>query len=387
MSFWREREFRRIIIVFLIAKLFVVAIAVGTQFAVPAELVHTEKITDNIFLNPFAQYDSTAYLNIAENGYNTNFGGGNYHWYPLYPLLIRSLDFVGYPLAAFLISNIASFLAVTILYLLVRDELGKHHAYKTLLYTMLFPTAFYFTMMYTESLFLFLSASVFYFAKKENWLAVGVFGFLVALTRMQGILLIVPALIIYLRSIGFKMNISSIKKLNRNILFLALIPLGILTFMAYELAITGDALIQFKSAVLFGKYLTWPWAGFEQAIMAMANDTTLINLAYHVYNLFITISFIALVYISYKKLKIEYAAYFGLSVLIILLSSNLFGASRYFLLAFPAFMTLSLIGNRNRTVKYGIIALYAIFIVLSAGFVVLHVTERASFSFLYTPLF
>src|SRR3989338_4886803 len=169
---WKEKEFRRVILLFILVKIFVVAIAISVQFIVPPEITHTQKIT-NWVLNPFAQYDSTAYLDIAQNGYNQAFNGGvgNYHWYPLYPLLIRMFGFVGYPLAAFLIANIASLLAVTILYLLVKHELGKRNAYKTAFYVMLFPTAYYMTMMYTESLFLLLSVSIFYFAKKGNWIA------------------------------------------------------------------------------------------------------------------------------------------------------------------------------------------------------------------------
>lgn len=380
-----NRDFRKVFYIFLLAKAFVIAIAVGTQFFVPEEITHTEMITDNIFLNPFAQYDATAYLDIAENGYRADFGeykAGNYHWYPLYPLLIRALGFMGYPLAAFIISNVASFLAVTMLYLLVREELGKRNAYKTLLYVVLFPTAFYFTMMYTESLFLFLSVAVFYFAKKGNWPIVGVVGFLVTLARMQGLLLLIPVGYIYLRNIKF-----NLRKINKNSLYFLGMPLGIAIFMFYEYLITGNPFIQFKSAVIFGKYLAWPWEGFLQAIRAIALDTTLINISYHIYNMVLTISFIVLLYVSYKKLKPEYTIYYSLSMLVILVSSNLFGITRYMLVAFPAFMALSLIDERNKYIKYGVAAAYVIFVLLAAGFVFLHATQRANLSILYTPLF
>ncbi|MFA4820544.1 MAG: glycosyltransferase family 39 protein, partial [Candidatus Aenigmatarchaeota archaeon] len=344
-----------------------------------------EKVTDNIFLNPFAQYDATAYLYIAEYGYTADFGSyrtGNYHWYPLYPLLIRVFSFIGYPLAAFLIANIASFFAVTMLWLLVRDELGKRAASKTIIYMLLFPTAFYFTMMYTEALFLFLSVSMFYFAKKQNWIAVGIFGFLVSLSRMQGALLLIPVAYMYMRTVDFKLS-----KISRKALYLLGIPVGLATFMFYEYLITGDPLIQFKSAVMFGKQLSLPWTGFEFSLRAIFMDTTLINVAYHVYTLLITVAFIVLAYVSYKKLKHEYTIYYVLSLLIIIVSSNLFGATRYFLMAFPAFMALSLVDDKNKFLKYGIIVVYALFVLLMAGSIVLHVTERISTPILYTPMF
>ena len=389
---WQEKDFRKVIYLFILTKIFVIAIAVSVQFFVPADITHTQKISDNVFLNPFAQYDSTAYLDIAKNGYNGEFanGVGNYHWYPLYPLLIRVFSFIGFDLAAFLIANIASIFAVVMLYLLVKDELGKRNAYRTAFYTLLFPTAYYFTMMYTESLFLLLSLCTFYFAKRENFLAAGVFGFFTSLTRIQGILLFVPIAIIYLRSVGFdyrKFSVSNIKKIRTNSLSLLLIPIGFLTFMLYDLVAFGDAFIQLKSASVFGRHLTPPWEGFLQAINAMINDTTLINLSYHIYNLFITISFIGLIYVCWKKLKPEYTAYYLLTMIILLLGPNLFGMSRYMLIVFPAFMALSTIENKNKLTKYGIPILYAIFVLLMAGFILLHVTQRISSPFFYTPLF
>ncbi|MEK6887799.1 MAG: hypothetical protein AABX14_02520 [Candidatus Aenigmatarchaeota archaeon] len=383
-NLFKDKDFRKIVIIFAICKIFVIVIAVGTQFFIPADITHTEKVTDNIFLNPFAQYDATAYLYIAEHGYTSDFGGyhaANYHWYPLYPLLIRVFGFIGYPLAAFLIANIASFLAVTMLWLLVRDELGKKIASKTIIYMLLFPTAFYFTVMYTEALFLFLSVSVFYFAKKGQWKYVGLLGFLVALTRIQGILLLIPAGYIYLRSIGF-----DYKKIGKKALYFVGFPAGMLLFMIYEYLVLGDILAQFKSSIAYGKFLAWPWEGFQQALYALTIDSTPINIGYHVINLFLTISFIVLLYFSFKKLKLEYTIYYLITLVIILISSNLFGITRYMLVVFPMFMVLASLDNRRWYVKYSIILIYIFFIALMGLSIILHVTERASLSFLYTPI-
>ena len=381
----KDKDFRKIVIIFIICKIFVVSIAVGTQFFVPATLVHTEKVTNNIFLNPFAQYDATAYLDIAENGYRENFSVykiGNYQWYPLYPLLIKTFSFVSYPLSAFLVSNIASFLAITLLYALVNEELGKRAANRTIFYIIFFPTAFYFTVMYSESLFLLLSVATFYFARKNNWLATGVLGFLASLTRIQGVLLLIPIAYMYMRHVGFDFG-----KIKKNALYILGVPLGVLTFIFYEYIITGNAFVQFKNQAIFGKALSWPWTGFIHAVNSIFVDTTLINMSYHIYNLVITAFFIALLYVSYKKLKQEYTIYYAISLILVLMSSNLYGVSRYLLVTFPAFMALATIDNKNNYVKYGIIIIYFIFILLMAGFIVLHVTERISTPLLYTPLF
>ena len=104
-----------------------------------------------------------------------------------------------------------------------------------------------------------------------------------------------------------------------------------------------------------------------------------------IYNLFIIVSFIALIWVSYKRLKREYTAYYLLTMAALLFGPNLFGMSRYMLVVFPAFMALSTIENKK--LSYGIMALYAIFVLLMAGFVMLHVTQRISSPFFYTPLF
>src|SRR3989338_2420195 len=105
---WKEKEFRRVILLFILVKIFVVAIAISVQFIVPPEITHTQKIT-NWVLNPFSQYDSTAYLDIAQNGYNPEFNaGGIYTSPPSYPLSIGMLDVVDYSWPALLMANFAN---------------------------------------------------------------------------------------------------------------------------------------------------------------------------------------------------------------------------------------------------------------------------------------
>ena len=236
-------------------------------------------------------------------------------------------------------------------------------------------------MMYTEALFLFFSVSIFYFAQKGQWKYAGIFGFLVALTRMQGILLLIPAGYIYLRSINF-----SYKKIGKQALYFVGFPAGMLLFMFYEYLVLGDIFAQFRSAITYGKSLAWPWTGFQQALYALTTDSTPINIGYHVINLLLTVSFIVLLYLSYKKLRIEYTVYYLITLVIVLISSNLFGITRYMLVVFPMFMILASLDDRKWYVKYGLIVVYIFFVALMGLSIVLHVTERAALSFLYTPL-
>ena len=110
-----KKDALKIIAVFIVYKIIVISIAYMSYAIIPEELTR-RKHSDTPLLDPFAQLDARAYLDIAKNGYNAEFNGtSNYGWYPLYPMLIMVFSFIGYELAAVLIANIFSFAAVLLI--------------------------------------------------------------------------------------------------------------------------------------------------------------------------------------------------------------------------------------------------------------------------------
>lgn len=342
---FKDPELKKILVIFIAIKVSILIIGLAAHMLIPAEYTQRQKITDNVFLNPWAQYDGRAYLDIAKNGYSSEFlnGASNYGWYPLYPLLIRSFSFIGYDLAAFLISNVASFFAVVFLYLLVKDEFNTTVARKTILYILLFPTAYFMTMMYTESLFLLFSVGCFYFARKEKWLAAGIFGFLASLTRMQGVILFVPMIYMYFDKMGF-----NIKNTDRKILCIFLIPLGLITFLAYDYAITGDPFIQFYTQAKFGRHLSMPWEGFASSFDAILTSNNGFVIFYNIYNISLAMIFLLLVIFSFKSIRKEYSIYVILSLVLPLFSNTLQAISRFNLMLFPAFILMAKFSDNKR---------------------------------------
>ena len=71
-------------------------------------------------------------------------------------------------------------------------------ARRTVVLIAFFPAAVFFSAAYTESLFLALSVGVLLAARRERWALAGALGALAAATRSMGVLLIVPALLMYL---------------------------------------------------------------------------------------------------------------------------------------------------------------------------------------------
>ncbi|MDF2652598.1 MAG: putative integral rane protein [Paenibacillus sp.] len=145
------------------------------------------------------EYDSSHYINIAKNGYQSVGEDQNLIvFYPLYPFLIKLGSFIipNYHTAALVISNL--FLLIGLYYLVRLLELefkNSELALSSTKYVLLFPFSFFFSIIYTESVFVTLCILCFYFLRKSKWLTAGLFGMLAALTRNQGVLLAVPILI------------------------------------------------------------------------------------------------------------------------------------------------------------------------------------------------
>ncbi|MFH1420614.1 MAG: glycosyltransferase family 39 protein [Candidatus Aenigmatarchaeota archaeon] len=377
-NLWKEPMFRKLIIAFIIIKLFIIALGLVGDFSFPLDNVHQRNVTGNPILNEWAQYDGAGYLDLAQNGYNKEWNNtGNYSVYPLFSMLIAVFAVIfGYPLAAFLISNIFSLVAIILLYILVRKELDEKKSYRAALFLMLFPTVYFFTAMYAESLFLALVLAMFICARKNQWLIVGLLGFAVSLTRIQGILVFLPMLYMYVRQ----------QKIKMNMLYLFLIPAGLACLFLYQGFVTGDSLIQFHYGFgLYEKGLSWPWDPVIETLQNMITTTKIDWLFYNGANFVMLLFMLGLTWHSYKNLKKEYFIYSALSILFVLISSNLHGIGRYPLAMFPLFMSLAMLYEKNDFNKWFVRILYVVFVALLVVFVFRHVNQGIylSLSFMF----
>jgi hypothetical protein len=151
-----------------------------------------------LLLNPWLRFDAIWYLKTALNGYTLS--EPNIQHLPLYPLLIRLWHTVmgGHiGLSALIIANLAFILALAYMHQLARLDHKETVARRTVLYVALFPTAFFYLIGYTEALFLLGAVGAFYYARCSRWLAAGIWGTICALARPQGILILLPLLLLY----------------------------------------------------------------------------------------------------------------------------------------------------------------------------------------------
>src|SRR3989454_6110603 len=103
----------------------------------------------------------------------------------------------GHPLLAGTIVSLAAFAgAVSVLYRLAAHELGEEKAWPVILLMSTYPYAVFYSVAYTESLFLFLTVSAFYAMRRGYLLPAALAGFGAGVTRPNRVLLALPLFLV-----------------------------------------------------------------------------------------------------------------------------------------------------------------------------------------------
>jgi hypothetical protein len=269
-----------------------------------------------------------------------------------------------YLVAALLISNAAYIGVLFYLYKLTNMEFDKAAGRRSVIYLSIFPTAFFFLTAYTESLFLLLTLSAFYCAKEKRWWLAGVLGFLSSLTRLQGIVICIPLLYMYLRDKEFQVS-----KLRPDLLGLILIPGGAALFLTYQCLVIGAApLLSTYQMQLYAQFV-WPWDNIIATVQKiMSPEGTFIN----VLNFGTICLFFAMTALSFRRLSPEYGIYMAVTIFVLLSRRTtlqpLVSMSRYVLVLFPAFMIWGRWGSNPRFQRLVVYPSVALLLYLSGQF-------------------
>ena len=172
--------------------------APGTAGFDPARLTAPFGYFGNLLAAPLARWDSVWYLAIAQGGYAHQ--GSRTAFFPLYPLVLRGLGVVlGSDLLAGVVVSLSAFaIALTLLYELVSLELDDERARVTVMLIAFCPMAYFYSAVYSESLYLALSLGCILAARRGWWASAGALGALAATSRNSGIILIVPVVLLFL---------------------------------------------------------------------------------------------------------------------------------------------------------------------------------------------
>ncbi|MDQ6775038.1 MAG: hypothetical protein M3071_02195 [Actinomycetota bacterium] len=347
---------------------------------------------DKLFA-PAARWDSAWYIVIAQHGYSS---APSSNFFPLYPLLVSAVAFVvGWPLiAGTVISFVAMIAGLTILYWLALLDLDERAARLTVLLVVLFPASQFLSAVYTESLFLMLSVSAVYAARRERWALAGLCGGLAAASRPNGVLVLLPLALLYLYGPRAAQPTASAKgwwrpkfRVSRSAAWLLLVPVGLLAYMGYLAALHGTPFAPFQAAQTYsGHSFAGPFGAVAVAAGKVPGDVRALlsgsahplapgdPLSWNVHHL-IDLGFVALAVaaatVSWRRVPFAYFAY-AIAMLVYATSfpvplEPLESISRYELVIFPLFIGVAawLAGRRNLTV--GVLGISSVLLAAFSG--------------------
>ena len=226
--------------------------------------------------DPWHRWDAPHYTDIAVFGYMAddpgNLSAPGYQqvfpgdldlyivFFPLFPWLLAGVNAVGSdPIAsAFVVSTVASLFVAPVLYRLVKVDLGHHIGLWAAGLLLVFPTAFFLHIGYTESLFLALAFGSLWLARTNRWWLAGLLAALAALTRVNGLIL-APALVV---EASLQWRAAPDRRLRVEWLAIAGVGVGFGVYLAVNQVVYGDlfAFSEIQREHWF-KQLTWPWDG------------------------------------------------------------------------------------------------------------------------------
>lgn len=306
---------------------------------------------DNHYLDSFFRFDSAWYNEIIQTGYSYNpEKQSNVAFFPLYPILVKaiaSLTSLSVPIAGLLLSNLCLIFALIFVYKISNIYLNKRGSEKVLILMLVFPTSFFYSCFYTESLYLLTTAACFYFFLNKKYFWSGFFGFFASLTRVTGVIIFLAFAIELLWKYLKKKELP-----RRESLFLLLIPCGLIAYMVFLAWKFNEPLAFIKVQDLWGRdervfpliTLINYWKNINFMFPKDANN------AVRFLNTFFSFSFLGILLFSIvkKPLNISLLIFAFLSFFLPLSTGTTESMMRYMMTIFPIFIILGYWSQKNR---------------------------------------
>jgi Gpi18-like mannosyltransferase len=342
------------IVVALIAKLAVFSIGYASEYTTAfTNGDPTEPL--QLIMDQFAKWDSPHYMFIAQNGYVNEGDAANFIvFFPLYPLLVRliTFDFTYINLSGLIISNVSSIIAVIYLFKLARLDYSDSVAKKAVLYLSVFPTAYFLSAVYTESLFFALVIASLYYARTDKWPLAGVLGLLASLTRIAGLLLLPVLVVEYFHQKEWK-----IKAANLKLLWTSLPAFGFLAYLIINYQVTGNFFAFMEIERVHWHQTLDPLGGLAGAVgwLGSNNFHNSLTLGY-AQIIFAVFGFLMVLAVYKAKLRPSYGIYLLLTWMLSVSTGFWISVPRYVFTMFPMFTILA-IYSQKRIVTIAITAI------------------------------
>jgi len=293
------------------------------------------------------RWDAAWYATIVKHGYSYTPGAeSNVAFFPLLPLLtagVRGVLRVHLELAGFIVSNAALLASAVLLRRLASlDYPAPSRVPERAVWLLLFcPMTFFYSTMYTESLFLMLSLCVFLLARRREWLGAGIAGALLTATRGNALLIALPVIWEVFFARTRRENIDAPRQArNRSVGWLWLMPLGLVLYATYLHFHVGDALAFGHAQAAWGRSIQPPWVGIGNALGYPSPYRALVFGSAAVA--------VAVGMLGYRlRLRLSYQIYAAASILFLLSSSIFHGLPRMLSVIFPLYLAIAAAGERS----------------------------------------
>ena len=332
---------------FFLWRIFIVCVVVFAPFMLALQQNFLgggmQAYVDNPAFWSMANFDGEHYISIAAHGYKPL----QYFFFPLYPVIMGIFSVsdtpFGLALTGQLLSHACLVVALVGLWKLVKMDYSKNIAKYTILLLLLFPTAFYFVGVYTESLFLALVVWSFYLTRKRMWLSAVLLAALASSTRIIGVVMLPVILLEWFATPPKERAYST----------LFLLPVSVAGIIAYVYFLyhqTGDALA-FKTSLemVYGEQRSDSLVLLPQVLYRyIFKILPSMNWSYFEgsFSLLIEFSsgvlFLILSIYAFLKLRLSYAVFMITGYVLPTLSGSFSSMGRYVLVLFPGFILMAL---------------------------------------------
>lgn len=302
--------------------------------------------------------DAIRYTDIAMNGYVTDGENAiNLVFYPLYPLLMRifSLGSGNFTLAGLIISQFAYALSAILLFELSQAIGAKNEqAWTSVFLFVLYPFSMFAMGVYTEGLFLFLTCTCLLALYQRKYILCGIAGFLAALTRVQGMLLVLPCVCFCILQ----------KQRSKKMLFTLLIPAGFTVYLAVNFALYRNPFQFMKFEAGEPWYQSMKWIGENiRNQYIMASDYAGLKWIIYAPQIILFFFAMAVLFLGIRhKEDLPVLLYGGAYLGFTYLSGWMISGGRYMLCCIPLYLILGKI--RSEHIRTFMIALSALLFVV-----------------------
>lgn len=352
-----RRSFYYPLMIFLVSRLMLVAVSFlgdSSLLNMPdRKVVHGQvpplvySYPKNFFIDDMTRWDGAQFISIPNEGYFYSLSRfSNVAFFPLFSLsmfFLSSLTHLDLAASGVVLSNLYFLMALYVTYFFVQERWGGEKvASATLLFLAAFPTSFFYSAVYSESLFLLLSVSAFWLLEKKRWIPGGFVIALATATRVVGLALI-PVLLLFLIEEAQKRRLTWRKdaaSLSRMVAAILISPLGIIGYSLYLYS-------KFKDPFAF-LHAQSVWGSNNNLLHTLSDISGLLGnglaeprMAMAVGSLLGNVFFAATIHSVFRLLDHKYALY-ALILFLIPLGVRAESLMRYYGLIFPLFVGLSM---------------------------------------------